>query len=134
MLSKTFNQGSKHTLRHWKNDIWCKNFEGPIHYYKSWLFKRFNLVKMSTLTKRMFAFTKGMGHEKHMIFFIKGSKYNKMTHTCLVWGVVGKDSRNFCNCIVTWHLGLSWSWSMNFEFVRKNQLSLGFINVWLTCV
>jgi len=40
------------------------------HYYKSWLFKRFNLIKVSTLTKRMFVFIKGMGHERKMVFLV----------------------------------------------------------------
>jgi hypothetical protein len=40
------------------------------HYKKSWIFKRFNLIKMSTLTKRMFTLTKGMGHERHMVLLV----------------------------------------------------------------
>jgi hypothetical protein len=32
-----------------------------IHYYKSWLFKRFNLTKVSTLTKMIFVLTKAWG-------------------------------------------------------------------------
>jgi hypothetical protein len=40
-----------------------------IHYYKSWLFKRFNLTKVFTLTKRIFVLIKGMGNERHVVFF-----------------------------------------------------------------
>ncbi len=40
-------------------------------YNKSRFFKRFNLTQMSTLTKRMFIFIKGMGHEKPMVLFTK---------------------------------------------------------------
>ncbi len=40
------------------------------HYKKSWFFKRFNLTKISTLTKRMFTLTKGMGHERHMVILV----------------------------------------------------------------
>jgi hypothetical protein len=40
------------------------------HYKKSWFFKRFNLIKMSTLTKRMFILTKGMGYERHMVLLV----------------------------------------------------------------
>jgi hypothetical protein len=70
----------------------------------------FNLIKMSTLAERMFALTKGMGHERHMVFLTKGSKCNKMTHIYLVWGVVGKDLKKIlCNFIIIWHKGLGWS-------------------------
>jgi hypothetical protein len=41
-----------------------------VHYKKSQVFKRFNLIKVSTLTKMMFTFTKGMGHEKHMVLLV----------------------------------------------------------------
>ncbi len=40
------------------------------HYKKSWFSKRFNLTKMSTLTKRMFTLTKNMGHEKHIVLLV----------------------------------------------------------------
>ncbi len=41
----------------------CEHMHQPWnHYNKSWLFKRFNLIKMYALTKRMFVFTKDMGH------------------------------------------------------------------------
>jgi hypothetical protein len=33
-------------------------------------FVMFTLIKMSTLTKRIFALIKNMKHEKHMIFFV----------------------------------------------------------------
>jgi hypothetical protein len=41
-----------------------------IHYKKSWVFKRFNSTKMSTLTKMMFALTKNIGHERHMVLLV----------------------------------------------------------------
>jgi hypothetical protein len=34
------------------------------------VFKRFNFIKVSTLTKKLFTLTKGMGHERHMIFLV----------------------------------------------------------------
>jgi hypothetical protein len=39
---------------------------------KSWPMKfvMFNLIKMSTLIKRMLVLIKSMGHEKHMVFFV----------------------------------------------------------------
>jgi hypothetical protein len=40
------------------------------HYKKSWFFQRFNLIKMSTLTKRMFILINGIGHERHMVFLV----------------------------------------------------------------
>jgi hypothetical protein len=40
------------------------------HYKKSRFFKIFNLIKMSTLTKRMFNLTKNMGHERHMVLLV----------------------------------------------------------------
>jgi len=40
------------------------------HYEKSCFFKKFNLSKVSTLTKRMFVLTKKMGHEKHIVFLV----------------------------------------------------------------
>jgi len=49
----------------------CEHMHRPWnHYNKSWLFKRFNLIKLYALTKRMFVFTKGMGHERHMVFLV----------------------------------------------------------------
>ncbi len=33
-------------------------------------FKRFTLTKMSTLTKRMSIFIKGMGHARHMVLLV----------------------------------------------------------------
>jgi hypothetical protein len=47
------------------------------YYKKSWLFKRLNLMKMFTLTKKMFVLTKGMGHERHIVFFIKMTTLTK---------------------------------------------------------
>jgi hypothetical protein len=41
-----------------------------IHYNKPWVFKKFNMTKMSTLTKRKFALTKGTRHERHMVILI----------------------------------------------------------------
>jgi len=46
------------------------------HYNKSWIFKMFNLIKMYALTKRMFALTKGMGHERHIVLFVSFLKLN----------------------------------------------------------
>jgi hypothetical protein len=40
------------------------------HYNKSWFFKRSNLTKMFALTKRMYVFTKNMGHERHMVILV----------------------------------------------------------------
>ncbi len=40
------------------------------HYKKSWFFKRFNLTKVFVLTKKMYALTKSMGHEMHMVFLV----------------------------------------------------------------
>jgi len=40
------------------------------HYYISWIFKRFNLIKMSALTKRMSTLIKGMGHERHVVLLV----------------------------------------------------------------
>ncbi len=45
--------------------------KSKMHYKKSWFFKRFNLTKVSTLTKRIFTLTKGMGHERHMVLLTK---------------------------------------------------------------
>jgi hypothetical protein len=42
----------------------------PQHYKKSWIFKRFNLSKMFTLTKKMSTLTKSMGYKKHMVLLI----------------------------------------------------------------
>ncbi len=36
----------------------------------------FNLIKMYAFTKRMFAFTKGMGHERHIVLFVSFLKLN----------------------------------------------------------
>jgi hypothetical protein len=41
-----------------------------VDYKKSQFFKRFNLAKMFTLTKRMFTLIKGMEHERHMILWV----------------------------------------------------------------
>jgi hypothetical protein len=41
-----------------------------IHYNKSWFFKRFNLTKVFTLTKRMSILIKCMGHERHMVILV----------------------------------------------------------------
>ncbi len=42
-----------------------------IHYKKSQFFRMFNLTNVFTLTKKMFTFNKGMGHEKHMVLLIE---------------------------------------------------------------
>jgi hypothetical protein len=47
-----------------------RGVDGEPHYKKSWFFKRFNLIKVSTLTKRMFTLTKGMGHERYMVLLV----------------------------------------------------------------
>ncbi len=47
-----------------------------LHYKKSQLFKRFNLIKMSTLIKRMFIFIKSMRHERHMVFLADSFDWN----------------------------------------------------------
>jgi len=36
----------------------------------------FNLIQMSTLTKRMFVLTKNMGHERHIVLLVSFFKLN----------------------------------------------------------
>jgi hypothetical protein len=50
--------------------LFLLNFSSRSHYKKSWFFKRFNLMKVSTLTKRMFISTKNRGHERHMVILV----------------------------------------------------------------
>jgi hypothetical protein len=47
--------------------IW---FGHTMHYKKSWFFKRFNLIKLSTVIKKMFTLAKGMGHKRHMVLLV----------------------------------------------------------------
>jgi len=55
---------------HWPGThTWTTWYFFWMHYKKSQFFKRFNLIKVSTLTKRMSTLIKGMGHERHIILF-----------------------------------------------------------------
>jgi hypothetical protein len=76
-----------------------------MHYEKSWFFKRLKLIKMSTLTKRMFILIKGMGHERHMIVLVGSFDWSDhfdqvLSCTCSQEGQFFKMVHQDAHCLI----------------------------------
>jgi hypothetical protein len=90
------------TKKYCRNKISNENYYNMliyiIHYKKSRFFRRFNLTKVFTLTKRMSTLTKIMGHERHMVLLIEMTILTK----CEIIHIIKKDESLKCPSRCPW--------------------------------